>query len=187
MGSFKPFGGSGRQARITQVRTSRGEIIGFDQYRKRLMTLSMPDAMRLKEIRKMLMVDARPYVHKARQVAYAGSDAIEGPATKRRTKGGAWFYNLYSSIGAWANKGTFQAYVVIGLKNQKKRGAYYAGWQLTGLAPTQYSRGKRKGTPFPGYYGKDFLEEAAKDKIAILRSQMRLQRFINSRIAKYAA
>ena len=190
MGSFKPFSGSGRQSKIMSVRTSRGEVMKFEDYRKRLMKLSMPDSMRLSEIRRMLMVEARPYVQRARKAAYEGSNAIEGPTTKKRTEGGSWFYNLYSSIGAWSNKGLYSAYVVIGLKNQSKRGAYYAGWQLTGLAASTWKKAKNpknKGRTFGGYIGKDFLEDAANSPIAILQSQERLQRYIYKRLAKFAA
>jgi len=190
MGSFKPFSGSGRQSKIMSVKTSRGEIMKFEDYRKRLMKLNMPDSMRLSEIRRMLMVEARPYVHRARKAAYEGSDAIESGTTKTRTKGGAWFYNLYASIGAWSNKGMGSAYVVIGLKSQRKRGAYYAGWQLTGLAPSVWKRAKNpknKGRNFGGYMGKDFLADAANSPIAIRQSQERLQRYIYKRLSKFAA
>lgn len=183
MGSFKPYSGSGSASKIVQLRTQSGAVMSFDQYRKQLMKLSMPDSMRLSEIRRMLMVEARPFVHSARRIAYQGSEAIASKTTKTRSKGGSWFYNLYGSIGAWANKGQEKAYVVIGLRSQYKRGAYYAGWQLVGLAPAF----AKDGRIFPGYNGKDFLEEASKDEAAIARAHKRLERFIYQRIAKYAA
>ena len=190
MGSFKPYSGSGRNAKIIQLQTSSGKVMQFDDYRKRLMTLSMPDGMRLREIRKVLMAEARPFVHRARQAAYEGSEAIASATTKRRSSGGSWFYNLYSSIGAWSNRGLNSAYVVIGLKNQKKKGAYYAGWQLTGLGPSTWKKSKNKkniGRTFGGYTGKNFLEDAAKDQAAIMRSTARLQKYIYNRLAKFAA
>jgi hypothetical protein len=78
------------------------------------------------------------------------------------------FYEPLQSIGVFANKGTVKAYVVVGLRSQRKRGAYYAPWQLMG-------RKER----FPA---KKFIDKALDNSDVPEKAAQKITNFVQKRI-----
>ena len=91
------------------IKSESGKVQDFDQWRNNIRKLSTSENMRFRELRSLLMKEAQPLVAKARQEAYQGSTEQAKGGQKSRSKMGASFYNLYSSIGSWANKGDVKA------------------------------------------------------------------------------
>lgn len=153
------------------LRSASGKTESFDQFRSKLRTLSTSEKMRFGELRKLLLKEAQPLVTEARSQAYADSTAIKASRMKSRGTLGSQFYNLYATIGKWANKGTKKAYVVVGLRGPKKRpaGAYYAIWQLFG--------GTEKN-----FKPKDFIGGAVDNTNVMESAQKLMQRHIQKRI-----
>lgn len=151
------------------IRSESGKVQGFDEWRANLRKLGTSENMRFKELRGILLKEAQPLVAKARQEAYNGSEKQAKGGQKSRSKMGASFYNLYSSIGAWANKGDEKVYVVAGLRGQKRNGAYYAPWQLFG--------GTQKG-----FKAKEFFDKAVNATDVPAKAQKRMTKFVQKRI-----
>jgi len=151
------------------LRSQSGRTENFDQFRQRLRKLGTSETMRFREVRKLLLKEAQPLVTEARRQAYADSQEPKGVRLKSRSALGAKFYNLYGSINKWANKGTTKAYVVVGLRNSRKKGAYYATWQLFG--------GTEKN-----FKPKDFIGLAVDNTNVVQKAQKLMQRHIQKRI-----
>jgi hypothetical protein len=151
------------------LRSQSGRVENFDQFRARLRKLGTSDSMRFREVRNLLMKEAQPLVTAARQAAYEDSLAQRSGTTKQRGAGGSAFRNLYSSIGKWKNKGNKKAYVVVGLLSQRKKGAYYAPWQLFG------------GTA-KNFEAKDFIGKAVDNTSVVEKAQTLMQRHLLKRI-----
>jgi hypothetical protein len=118
------------------LKSESGRVESFDQFRQNLRKLGTSEVLRFRELRNVLKAEARPLVEKARKEAYnelqgKGGYKARGVANANKETNGA-FYNLYKTIDVFANKGTVKAYVVVGIRPSKKRGAYYAPWQLFG-------------------------------------------------------
>jgi hypothetical protein len=157
------------RGKTVYIKSESGRVESFDQFRAKLRNLSTPDKMRFKELRSLLMKEAQPLVTKARQEAYVGSQAQAKAGQKQRSKMGASFYNLYSSIRAYPNKGTEKVYVVVGLRGSYKKGAYYAPWQLFG--------GTQKG-----FRAKEFIDKAVDATDVPAKAQKRIAKFVAKRI-----
>lgn len=159
------------RSNTVHLRSASGKTESFDQFRSKLRTLSTSDKMRFAELRKLLLKEAQPLVTEARAQAYDDSSSMKGSRLKSRSAFGAKFYNLYGSIGKWANKGTRKAYVVVGLRGPNKRpaGAYYAKWQLFG------------GTA-KNFEAKDFIENAVNNTDVLQSAQKMMQRHIQKRL-----
>ena len=151
------------------LKSQSGRVEDFDQFRARLRKLGTSETMRFREVRKLLLKEAQPLVTEARNQAYADSQEPKGIRLKSRSSMGAKFYNLYGSINKWANKGTTKAYVVVGLRNKRKQGAYYAPWQLFG--------GTEKN-----FKPKDFIGLAVDRTNVVQKAQKLMQRHIQKRI-----
>jgi hypothetical protein len=151
------------------LKSQSGRVENFDELAKRLKKLGTSETMRFREIRTLLMKEAQPLVTEARRQAYADSVKKRGKGMKSRSVYGSKFYNLFSSIGKWKNKGTTKAYVVVGLLGQKKGGAYYAPWQLFG--------GTEKN-----FKPKDFIGLAVDNTDVVQKAQKLMQRHIQKRI-----
>lgn len=155
------------------LRSESGRVEDFDQFRKRIKTLGTPEVLRFRELRNLLKQEAQPLVEKARQEAYndvqtkARYKVRNGETAKRSDKGA--FMNLYQSIGAFSNKGTVKAYVVVGLRSARKRGAYYAAWQLFG--------GTRKG-----FQAKRFIDKAVDGSGVPEKAAQKITNFVQKRI-----
>jgi hypothetical protein len=157
------------RGKTVYIKSESGRVENFDQFRAKLRNLSTPEKMRFKELRSLLMKEAQPLVTKARQEAYVGSQAQAKAGQKQRSNMGASFYNLYSSIRAYPNKGTEKAYVVVGLRGSYKKGAYYAPWQLFG--------GTQKG-----FQAKEFIDKAVDATDVPAKAQKRIAKFVAKRI-----
>lgn len=151
------------------IKSESGKVQDFDQWRNNIRKLSTSENMRFRELRSLLMKEAQPLVAKARQEAYQGSTEQAKGGQKSRSKMGASFYNLYSSIGSWANKGDVKAYVVVGIRGAKRKGAYYAPWQLFG--------GTQKG-----FKAKEFFDKAVNATDVPAKAQKRMTKFVQKRI-----
>lgn len=159
------------------LRSASGKTESFDQFRTKLRKLSTSEKMRFAELRKLLLKEAQPLVTEARSIAYEDNQANkrarlkvrDGATVEKGTKGS--FYNLYSTIGKWANKGDRKAYVVVGLRGPKKdpAGAYYALWQLFG------------GTS-KNFRAKDFIGRATESTDVMESAQKMMKRHIQKRI-----
>lgn len=151
--------------------SASGKTESFDQFRTKLRKLSTPEKMRFAELRKLLLKEAQPLVTEARTQAYEGASSPKASRMKSRSTFGSQFYNLYATIGKWANKGTDKAYVVVGLRGPKKRpaGAYYAIWQLFG--------GTEKN-----FKPKDFIGGAVDNTDVMESAQKLMKRHIQKRI-----
>jgi hypothetical protein len=158
------------------LRSESGRVEDFDQFRKRLQKLGTSETLRFREIRAILKQEAQPLVEKARQEAYNDVQAKgrykvrSGETAKRSDKGS--FMNLYQSIGVFANKGTQKAYVVVGLRSKRKRGAYYAPWQLMG----------RKDNHFPA---KRFIDKAVDGSGIPEKAAQKISNFVQKRIKEH--
>jgi hypothetical protein len=151
------------------LRSQSGRTESFDQFRQRLSKLGTSETMRFREVRKLLLKEAQPLVTEARRQAYAGSQASMSKSLKTIRKSDTAFYNLYGSIGKWANKGTDKAYVVVSLLSENKRpgGAFYAKWFLGGT---------------PKHKAKDFIGKAVDNTDVLEKAQKLMQRHIQKRI-----
>jgi hypothetical protein len=155
------------------LKSESGRVEDFDQFRKRLQKLGTSETLRFRELRNLLKQEARPLVEKARQEAYNDTQAksrykVRSGETAKRSDKGA-FMNLYQSIGVFANKGTEKAYVVVGLRSARKRGAYYAAWQLFG--------GTRKG-----FQAKKFIDKAVDSGNVPEKAAQKISNFVQKRI-----
>ena len=158
------------------LRSESGRVENFDQFRQRLKKLGNPENLRFKEIRALLQREAQPLVQKARQEAYnsvktKGRYKVRGGQTVQKDTKGA-FMNLYRTIGAFSNKGNVKAYVVVGLRSQRKRGAYYAPWQLLG----------RKDNRFPA---KEFIDKALASSDVPEKAAQKITNFVQKRIKQH--
>jgi hypothetical protein len=160
------------RGKTVYLRSESGRVEDFDQFRQRLRKLATSENLRFKELRQLLKREAAPLVEKARQEAYNDIQTksrlkLRGGSTATKKDKGA-FYNLYKSIDVFANKGTEKAYVVVGLRNEKKKGAYYAKWQLTGAArpgrPKAGNSISQHRKQLENYTGKGFPAKAFFDK-----------------------
>ena len=136
------------RSKFIYLESQSGRTESFEDFRKRLSKLGTSEGMRFRELRSLLMKEAQPLVTAARKEAYAG--------VKQKGLGKNGFANLYNSIGKWKNKGRQKAYVVVGLKSTRKRGAIYALSQLAGAGPGMSKNGQKVGlgrnqTQRPGY------------------------------------
>ena len=155
------------------LRSESGRVENFDQFRQRLKKLGTPENLRFKELRALLQREAQPLVQQARQEAYnsvktKGRYKVRGGSTASKDTNGA-FMNLYRTIGAFSNKGNVKAYVVVGLRNARKRGAYYAPWQLFG--------GTKKG-----FKAKKFIDKALDSSNVPEKAAQKISNFVQKRI-----
>ena len=155
------------------LRSESGRVENFDQLRKRLSKLGTSETLRFRELRNLLKQEAKPLVEKARQEAYnyvqaKGRYKVRSGETAKRSDKGA-FMDLYNSIGVFPNKGTVKAYVVVGLRNARKRGAYYAPWQLFG--------GTKKG-----FKAKKFIDKAVDSGNVPEKAAQTISNFVQKRI-----
>ena len=158
------------------LRSESGRVENFDQFRQRLKKLGNPENLRFKELRALLQREAQPLVQQARQEAYnsvktKGRYKVRGGSTASKDTNGA-FMNLYRTIGAFSNKGNVKAYVVVGLRNARKRGAYYAPWQLFG--------GTKKG-----FTAKKFIDKAVDNTDVPQKAAQKITNFVQKRIKAY--
>ena len=164
------------------LKSESGKVMTVEEFRKTLKRLGVSEEMRFKEVRNMLLAESKPVIEQARIYAYAGSqkEAVSRNRTASRKYASTLFYNLYKSIGAWPNKGLDKAYVVIGLRSEKKTpaGAYYAKWQLQGLR----SQTTKNGKTFAGFRGKEFIEDAVSGTGILEKVQLKLQKHMKRRI-----
>lgn len=170
-----------------------GKVEGFDELANKLKRLSLSEEMRFREVKKLLKKEVQPLVAAARKEAYKGIQK-KGKATK--DKRNAKFYNLYSSIGSFLNKGTERAYIVVGLLSPHKKGAIYGASQLAGAGPGMSKNGKRVGVSRTTSVSslkekkgvtyriqpKDFIGKAIKNTNVLRQSQRRMQKHIQKRI-----
>jgi hypothetical protein len=161
------------RGKTVYLRSESGRVEDFDQFRKRLSKLATSENLRFKELRQLLKREAQPLVEKARLEAYndqktkARMRNRKGETVSKKSNGA--FYNLYKTIDVFSNKGTEKAYVVVGLRSQRKRGAYYAPWQLFG--------GTKKGfTP------KKFIDAAIDSDNTTQKAQKTITNFVQKRI-----
>ena len=158
------------------LRSESGRVEDFDQFRKRLKRLGNPENLRFKELRQLLKQEAKPLVEQARKEAYndvqaKGRYKVRSGQTSRRSTQGS-FMNLYNSIGVFPNKGNVKAYVVVGLRSKRKRGAYYAPWQLMG----------RKDNRFPA---KQFIDKALDNSDVPEKAAQKITNFVQKRIKQH--
>jgi hypothetical protein len=158
------------------LRSESGRVEDFDQFRKRLKRLGNPENLRFKELRQLLKQEAKPLVEQARQEAYNDVNAkgrykVRSGQTSKRSAQGS-FMNLYNSIGVFPNKGNVKAYVVVGLRSKRKRGAFYAPWQLMG----------RKDNRFPA---KRFIDKAVDNTDVPQKAAQKITNFVQKRIKAY--
>ena len=161
------------RGKTVYLRSESGRVEDFDQFRKRLSRLGNPENLRFKELRQLLKREAKPLVDKARQEAYndlktqSRLKVRNGETVAKGTLGA--FYNLYKTIDVFANKGDVKAYVVVGLRNKSKKGAYYAPWQLFG--------GTKKG-----FKAKRFIDAAVDNSDVPQKAQKLISNFVQKRI-----
>ena len=157
------------------LKSESGRVEDFDQFRKRLSRLSTPENMRFKELRQLLKREAKPLVQEARQQAYNGVKAkseikIRGKGTPPKSMIRGAFYNLYKSIDVFPNKDNInKVYVVVGLRGKKKKGAFYAKWQLFG--------GTEKN-----FKAKEFMDKALANSDVPAKAQKLISNFVQKRI-----
>ena len=159
-------------SKFMYLKSRSGKIQNFAEFSKDLRKIATPEKMRFRAIRKLLLKEAQPIVTAARKAAYEDSKKTARGRMNKRGKTGTAFYNLYRTIGKFANKGTVKAYVVIGLREYgKKDGAYYSGWQLAG--------GTKKN-----FEAKDFFKKATESTNALERSDIMMRRHIDKVLKK---
>lgn len=121
------------------LKSPRGQVESFEEFRRKLQKLGTPEKMRFREIKRMLNKEAQPLVTAARKYAYKdglakGEHVYE--YDEKKGKDVVKFYNLYRSIGKFTNKrNKFKAYVVVGLRTPNNKGAIYGLSQLAGAGP----------------------------------------------------
>lgn len=176
------------------IKTQSGKIQSIEEFKKELKSAGTSHGMRFKELRRLLMKEAQPFVTGSRQAAYEGIKRNEYKY-RRRTPMGAKFYSLYHSIGKWPNKGEQKAYVVVGLRSERKKGAYYAKMQLKGADKT-HTVGLGKGQQtHPGYVKngmghisrytiepKDFISKSVNSDANQAKVEKMLERYITKRL-----
>jgi hypothetical protein len=155
------------------LKSESGRVESFDQFRQRLKKLGTSETLRFRELRNVLKTEARPLVEKARKEAYnelqgKASYKAQGVKDANKKTNGA-FYNLYKTIDVFANKGTVKAYVVVGIRGKKKKGAYYAPWQLFG------------GTS-KGFTPKAFFDKALQGSDVPRKAAEKISNFVQKRI-----
>ena len=175
------------------LKTQSGKIKKIEELQKELKKAGTSHGMRFKELRTMLLREAQPFVTGARQAAY---EDVERNKYKyrRRTPMGAKFYSLYHSIGKWANKGESKAYVVVGLRSEKKKGAYYAKMQLKGADKTHtvgLGKGQQKHNGYVkngmGHISrytiepKDFITNAVNSDTNMRKAERAIERYLDKR------
>jgi hypothetical protein len=161
------------RGKTVYLRSESGRVEDFDQFRKRLSKLGTSETLRFRELRNLLKQEAKPLVEKARNEAYNDLKTqsrlkVRGGETVAKGTLGA-FYNLYKTIDVFANKGDVKAYVVVGLRNKSKKGAYYAPWQLFG--------GTKKG-----FKAKKFIDAAVDNDSTAEKAQKLITNFVQKRI-----
>jgi hypothetical protein len=155
------------------LKSESGRVESFDQFRQRLKKLGTSETLRFRELRNVLKTEARPLVERARKEAYnelqgkAGYKARGVKDANKKTNGA--FYNLYKTIDVFANKGTVKAYVVVGIRSSKKKGAYYAPWQLFGGTAKNF-------TP------KEFFDKALQGSDVPRKAAEKISNFVQKRI-----
>lgn len=185
------------------IKSQSGRVENFDQFAERIKKLSTSETLRFRELRAILKKEAQPLVAKARQFAYTESTSAKKSRIKTREnktvqrsemkeKGG--FYNLYGSIGAFANKGDVKAYVVTGVRGKDKDGAYYANWQLfggarpgrkkKGMKISQHRRGLANYSG-SGFVAKKFFDKAVSATDVPMKAQRRMTKFVQKRIEEH--
>jgi hypothetical protein len=161
------------RGKTVYLRSESGRVEDFDQFRDRIKTLGNPENLRFNELRQLLRREAQPLVQKARQEAYNGLQAKtrfrnrDNETVSKDSRDG--FYNLYKSIDVFPNKGEVKAYVVVGLRGKKKKGAYYAKWQLEG--------GTKKN-----FKAKKFIDAAIEGDDVPAKAQKVITNFVQKRI-----
>ena len=156
------------------LKSESGRVEDFDQFRKRLSKLATPENMRFKQLRQLLKREAKPLVDAARQAAYNDIQTksrlkVRGGNTASKGQNGA-FYNLYKSIDVFPNKDNIsKVYVVVGLRGKRKKGAYYAKWQLFG--------GTEKN-----FRAKEFMDKALANSDVPAKAQKLISNFVQKRI-----
>ena len=158
-------------AKLIYLKSRSGKIQNIEGFAKDLRQISTPEKMRFRAIRKLLLKEAQPIVTAARKAAYEDSDKPARGRMNKRGKTGTAFYNLYRSIGKFANKGTIKAYVVVGIRQPRKGGAYYASWQLDGGTEKNFD-------------AKDFFAKAVASTNALERSERMMKRHIDKVLSK---
>jgi hypothetical protein len=148
-------------------------VESFDQFRQNLKKLGTSETLRFRELRNVLKTEARPLVERARKEAYnelqaKASYKARGVKDANKKTNGA-FYNLYKTIDVFANKGTVKAYVVVGIRSSKKKGAYYAPWQLFGGTAKNF-------TP------KEFFDKALQGSDVPRKAAEKMSNFVQKRI-----
>jgi hypothetical protein len=156
------------------LKTESGKVQDFDQFRKTLSKLSTPENMRFKQLRQLLKREAKPLVQAARTAAYNDLQTksrlkVRGGQNAKKGDKGA-FYNLYKSIDVFPNKDNIsKVYVVVGLRGKRKKGAYYAKWQLFG--------GTEKN-----FKAKEFMDKALENSDVPAKAQKLISNFVRKRI-----
>jgi hypothetical protein len=155
------------------LKSESGRVESFDQFRQNLKKLGTSETLRFRELRNILKAEARPLVEKARKEAYnelqaKASYKARGVKDANKKTNGA-FYNLYKTIDVFANKGTVKAYVVVGIRSSKKKGAYYAPWQLFGGTAKNF-------TP------KEFFDKALQGSDVPRKAAEKISNFVQKRI-----
>jgi hypothetical protein len=155
------------------LKSESGRVESFDQFRQNLKKLGTSETLRFRELRNVLKTEARPLVERARKEAYnelqaKASYKARGVKDANKKTNGA-FYNLYKTIDVFANKGTVKAYVVVGIRSSKKKGAYYAPWQLFGGTAKNF-------TP------KEFFDKALQGSDVPRRAAEKISNFVQKRI-----
>jgi hypothetical protein len=155
------------------LKSESGRVESFDQFRQNLKKLGTSETLRFRELRNVLKTEVRPLVERARKEAYnelqgkAGYKARGVKDANKKTNGA--FYNLYKTIDVFANKGTVKAYVVVGIRSSKKKGAYYAPWQLFGGTAKNF-------TP------KEFFDKALQGSDVPRKAAEKISNFVQKRI-----
>jgi hypothetical protein len=155
------------------LKSESGRVESFDQFRQNLKKLGTSETLRFRELRNVLKTEARPLVERARKEAYnelqgkAGYKARGVKDANKKTNGA--FYNLYKTIDVFANKGTVKAYVVVGIRSSRKKGAYYAPWQLFGGTAKNF-------TP------KEFFDKALQGSDVPRKAAEKISNFVQKRI-----
>jgi hypothetical protein len=155
------------------LKSESGRVESFDQFRQNLKKLGTSETLRFRELRNVLKTEARPLVERARKEAYnelqaKASYKARGVKDANKKTNGA-FYNLYKTIDVFANKGTVKAYVVVGIRSSKKKGAYYAPWQLFGGTAKNF-------TP------KEFFDKALQGSDVPRKAAEKMSNFVQKRI-----
>jgi hypothetical protein len=155
------------------LKSESGRVESFDQFRQNLKKLGTSETLRFRELRNVLKTEARPLVERARKEAYnelqaKASYKARGVKDANKKTNGA-FYNLYKTIDVFANKGTVKAYVVVGIRSSKKKGAYYAPWQLFGGTAKNFT-------------AKEFFDKALQGSDVPRKAAEKISNFVQKRI-----